>query len=79
MKLKTVCVLIITKLIIINYLFINKINSILTDTINATVDNTKKTAEEAKAQALKAAEDAKEKARVAAEAAKEEAKRAASK
>lgn len=49
------------------------------DTINTTVDTTKKAAEDAKAQAVKAAEEAKEKARLAAEAAKEEAKRAASK
>lgn len=49
------------------------------DTINTTVDNTKKAAEEAKAQALKAAEEAKEKARQAADAAAAEAKRAASK
>lgn len=49
------------------------------DTINTTVDATKKAAEDAKAAAAKAAEDAKEKARQAAKAAEEEAKRVASK
>lgn len=49
------------------------------DTINTTVDATKKAAEDAKAQAAKAAEDAKEKARLAAKAAEDEAKRVASK
>lgn len=50
-----------------------------TDSINATVDTTKKAAEDAKEKARVAAEAAKEEARKAAEAAKEEAKRAASK
>lgn len=49
------------------------------DTINSTVDTTKKAAEDVKAQALKTAEEAKEKARLAAEAAKTEAQRVASK
>lgn len=51
----------------------------VTDTINTTVDTTKKAAEDVKSQVVKAAEEAKEKASQAAEAAKEEAKRAASK
>lgn len=54
------------------------IKGYVSDTINSTVDTTKKAAEDVKSQAVKVAEEAKEKTRLAAEAAKEEAKRVAS-